>query len=230
MLILVLAACGKDEAAFPDGGGGEYTGGCELEGYEPVADTSAPMEGFTFSVDDLTEAMLGSWEGDLAIVDASDSDDAELVFATPGEIQAWYYADGSADGGDCAPAYMVELAVTLDYDGDELDEETFAAVQIVAETLDGVSFEGSIDTASLAGTASPNTFDPSDYEEAWLSISATFADGGWSGTLDWGAMTEETGDTGDTGGGDDTDGGDDTGEKSDKAEASESYATFAFSR
>ena len=232
MLILVLVACGKEEPAFPDGGGGEYTGGCELEGYEPVADTSAAMDGFTFTVDELTEAMLGDWEGELNVISSGDTDDAALSFATPGEIQAWYYADGSADGGDCAPAYMVELAVTVDYDGEELDEESFEAVQIVAESLDGVSFEGSIATSALAGTASPDTFDPDDYEEAWLSISATFSDGGWSGTLDWSAMTEETGDTGDTGsGGDDTGdtGGGDTG-GADKSEAAESFATFSFAR
>ncbi|GEM_PF-4549037 len=236
MLILALAACGPDDASFPDGGGGEYTGGCELEGYEPVTDTSAVMDGFTFTVDDVAEAMLGDWIGELNVIESGDAEDATLTFGEPAAIQAWYYSDGSADGGDCTPAYMVELAVTLDTDDEALDGDTWSPVQIVADSLDGVSFEADLAMADIAGTAAPSSFDAEDYEDVWLTMTATFTDAAWGGSLDFAASTPDdadTGDTGDTGASDDTgDKGDtgDTGSGGEKAEASASYGSFSFTR
>ncbi|MDP2313391.1 MAG: hypothetical protein Q8P41_10830 [Pseudomonadota bacterium] len=199
MLLAILAGCGFDDASKPLGGDTGDTGhptgdayGCIEDGQTAIADTSVPAEGMDFAPDTVVAAFAGAWGGRF---DFADGEVAMAGFSVSPEgtwalVSRHYVDSGLGEGGlaeDCGPTYLWTTEAMLSDETGALDERI--AVQISVPTADVALLTGTVALDSMVGTTRPEAWDPADWAENDLSVSANATPGQWIVQVLWWAST-----------------------------------------
>lgn len=208
-LFALLAACVTSTPRQEDTGSTLDAWGCIEDTRATVTDPTVPAEGMSFPVQQALWS-TGDFEGSLIRTnpDGTEGESVQAILSIDplGDAEVVTFREGSSDGGeyaaldaalDCGPRYEIPVRVTGRVGpGPSPEIETTFDVVLSVASVDSISLYGTVEEGGWTGSAAPVSFDPAEYDETWLSLSATTVDLAWTGTWDWTAsksMSEEDG-------------------------------------
>lgn len=181
LALLVTAACGRN---LPGTQIGVEHGACDGTS-ETVVDTTTIPDGFTRSVDDLGEQVLGSFSGPLLDgAGASTGNDATLdVTLGEGDIVLHRYEPQDTVGGpdisfSCQDAMVLPLTLSLVH-----PDFSWAGTAELRVSEDG-SMTTRVDVSDPQGFPSPTTFDR-DADYTWFTLDMSIDGDTWRAEGIW---------------------------------------------
>lgn len=193
-MILLLLAC----SAGPTGSGGDDSGKgadgpaqCVEVARTEVVNRTQPTAPLDWAPGDTLSAAGG---GHVGVVEEERGEvwtlSASFAIYTVWAVDLEREDSGGADTGPamgvpdpvCADTYVAEVEVGFDA------SPALAPVFTVEATLDApgaIAWSAEVAFADLAGEVRPVDLDPDDWERLDLSLTGTWNDPGWTGTLTW---------------------------------------------
>lgn len=172
--------------------------GCVEVDRQPVTDPSMPADGFSFTAEEALTSWSGAWSGLLspsAEEKTEESVESALVIRSTGLVEAVLSEEGDttmeyADGIDCGSRYeaVAELDLSLGVDGSLMEQTLPAVLTLLASSI---NLAGELPLDEVTGALEPE-FDPSEYDESYLSLYAGGSDGALLGTVGWIATRADT--------------------------------------
>lgn len=202
LLLLACTPSPKDTATPDDTGGGraDMPAYCEEESREVLDNPYSVPDGMWFAAGEAIEAQSGTFSGPLVPYEGGVGSNLTLVNSlAEGEVALVTrvlvdpsagdtgHATGAPEPTECPPVYVYGLDVALSSDDGQWGGSFRAEMEVADPAVGELSTSQSIE--ALTGSAAPS-WDPADWDNNSLVLSASLVPDGWQGSLSWSAGNE----------------------------------------